>query len=93
MQKNSEQQIYPKVLSVANSCHYNENSKKCQKSFMDKCSPLVSYPKKSPPAKARMQNPRVGADFLCKSPGVRGGVDVLAKIDSCIIPLIQHKLG
>ena len=27
MYKVSEQQVNPKVLSVANSCHYNENSK------------------------------------------------------------------
>ena len=37
-----------------------------------------------PLAKARMQKPMVGANFLCKSPGVRGGM-VMDEIDTCII--------
>ena len=50
-------------------------------------------PQQIPPqAKARMQNPRVGPDFWCKSPGVRGGWMVMAKTDSCIISLTQHEL-
>ena len=36
-----------------------------------------------PPAKARMQNPRVGANFWSKSRGYEGGM-TMAKTDSCI---------
>ena len=39
----------------------------------------------APRAKARMQKPRVGADFWCKSPGVRGGGMVMDAIDTCIV--------
>ena len=61
------------MLSVANSCHYNENFKNWQTSFTDKCPPLGSCPNKSPPlrAKAWMQKPQGGANVWCKSPGVR----------------------
>ena len=34
-------------------------------------------------AKAWMQKPRVGANFWCKSPGMRGGM-VMDEIDTCI---------
>ena len=47
--KISEQQVNPKVLSVADSCHYNENSKEWETSFIDKCLPLGSCPNKSSP--------------------------------------------
>ena len=62
----SEQQINPKVLSVA-------NGQKSQKSFQEKCLPLESYPNKSPWAKAGMQMLHVGGKFLVQSPGVREG--------------------
>ena len=83
--KISEQQINPKVLSVASSCHYNGNSKKWQKSFIDKCSILESYPNKSPSSgqKLRCKSPRVGANFSCKSQGVCGGM-VMDEINTCI---------
>ena len=79
MYKLSEQQINPKVLSVSNSCDYNENSKNGRKLFTDKCPPLGIYPNKSPRAKLECKNPGVEA----KSPGVRCGI-VMAKTNSCI---------
>ena len=64
MYKISEQQVNPKVLSVAKSCHYNEDFKKSQTSFIDKCPPLGSCP----------TNPRPRGNSLdAKAPG-RGQV-------------------
>ena len=75
MYKISEQQVNPKVLSVAKSCHYNENFKKWQK---------ILYRQMPAPRRAAQQilaplqqlgcnSPRVGTSFWCKFPGVRGG--------------------
>ena len=59
-----------------------------EKSFIDKCPPLGSYPNKSPPppprAKARMQKPQGGGKFFVQIPGgARRGM-VMDEIDTCI---------
>ena len=79
------------MLSVDNSCHYNETPKNCKNRFWTKMSfpQELSHQIPARRAKARMQklgckSPRVGENFWCKSPGVRGGM-VMTKIDSCII--------
>ena len=41
-------------------------------------------PQQIPRAKAMMQKPQGGANFWCKSPAVREGGMVMAKIDNCI---------
>ena len=75
MYKISEQQVNPEVLSVAKSCHYNENFKKWQK---------ILYRQMPAPRRAAQQiptpgqqleckSPKVGTSFWCKSPGVCGG--------------------
>ena len=81
--KISEQQINPKMLSVASSCKWK--FQKWQKSFIDKCPPLGSYPNKSlpPGQKLGWKSPMVGANFWCKPLGVRGGM-VMDEIDTCI---------
>ena len=46
-------------------------------------------PQQIPPGqKLECKSPRVGANFWCKSPGMRGGM-VMAKIDSCTKPEIN----
>ena len=77
----------PKVLSVANSCHYNENFKKWQTSFTDKCPPPWELPQ---------QIPAPGKSLDAKAPGCRQifGVNpqgcvgegrvVMDEIDTCI---------
>ena len=71
--KLSEQQINPKVLSVTNSCHYNENSKMAK---------IVCR-------QIGCKSPRVGANVWCKSSRVRGGGGggggiVIDEIDTCV---------
>ena len=79
--------LNPKVLSVANSCDYNEMAKIVYRQMP---APRDLPPKSPPPpARVRMQKPpTVEANFQCKSPGVRGGI-VMAKIDSCITRCIN----
>ena len=40
----------------------------------------------APRQKLECKSPRVGANFWCKSPGVRGGRMVMDEIDTCIRP-------
>ena len=81
MYKISEQQVTPKVLSVTNSCHYNENFKN-GKHRSDKCPPLGSYPNKSPPPE---QKPQGGGKFFMQIPG---GM-VMDEIDTCIMKQVK----
>ena len=77
MYKISKQQVNLKVLSVAKSCHYNENFKKWQKIVYGQM-PAPRRAAQQIPANwptAWMQSPRLGTSFWCKSPGVRGGGD------------------
>ena len=57
------------MLSVANSCHYNENFKN-GKNVYGQMPSLGNYPQKSPPpgAKARMQKPQGRGRFLVQIP-------------------------
>ena len=67
----SEQQINPKVLSVADFCHNDENSKNGKNSFLENARPLGTTLINSllaPWQKIRCKSVRVGANFLCKSP-------------------------
>ena len=87
----SEQQINPKVLSVADFCHNDENSKNVKNSFVENAHPLGTTPTNSLPApwqKIGCKSTRVGANFLCKSSGMRGGGVVMEKTDGCIIKVI-----
>ena len=53
MYKLSEQQINPKVLSVANSCHYNENSKNGKNRLYTNARPSGATPTNAhPPSKS-----------------------------------------
>ena len=76
------------MFSVSNSCDYNDNSKNDENCLQTNARPSGPTPTNPRPhqAKIRMhKSPGVGADFWCKSPGVRaGGVVVIAKTDSCI---------
>ena len=70
--KISDQQINPKVLSVATSCHHNGNSKHGK--YVYRQIPAPWEPSQQlPPAKARMKKPQGGGKFLIQMPGVRGG--------------------
>ena len=62
------------MLSVANSCDYNESSKKRQESFIEKCPPLGTYPKNSPPPGKSQDTkaPEWEQIFGANPPGVRG---------------------
>ena len=73
--KISEQQVNPKVLSVANSCHYNENSKMANIVYRQMPTPW-ELPQQipAPQAKAWMQKPQGGGKFLVRFPrGEHGG--------------------
>ena len=53
MYKISEQQINPEVLSVANTCHYNENSKNAKNRLQANARPSGATPTNSrPPGKS-----------------------------------------
>ena len=68
MYKISEQQLLnPKVVSVANSCDNNENSKNGINRLQTNA--RGTYPKKSPRQKLGCNSPRVGANFWCKPRG------------------------
>ena len=71
----SEQQINPKVLSVASSCHYNGKTKygKIVYSQMPAPRELSEEITAPPRQKLGCKSPRVEANFWCESPGVRGG--------------------
>ena len=85
-----EQQINPQVLSVVNSCHYNENSKNGKNCLYTNALPSGATPTNPPPGqKLGCESPRVGANFWCKSPGVRGGV-AMDEIDTCIMLLANR---
>ena len=60
----SEQQITPKVLSVADFCHNDENSINGKDGLVENPHPL---------ARDRMQKHTSRGKFLCKSPGMCGG--------------------
>ena len=84
--KISEQQENPKVLSVANSCHYNENFKNGKHRLQTNACPSRATPTNPhpPQAKVWMQKSQGGGKFLVQFPGVRGGM-VMDEIDTCII--------
>ena len=73
----SEQQINPKVLSVADFCHNDENSKNGKNSFVENARPLGTTPTNSLPApwqKIGCKSARVGGKFFMQMPGdARGG--------------------
>ena len=70
------------MLSVASSCHYNENSKNGKNRLSTNGLPSGATPTNPRPrAKAKMQKPKGGGKFLVQ---IRWGI-VMAKIDSCII--------
>ena len=72
------------MLSVANSCHNNENFKNGKHHFIDKCPTLGTCANKSPltRAKAWMQKPQDGGKFFVLIPG--GADDYQDEIDTCI---------
>ena len=72
--KISEQQVNPKVLSVASSCHYNGNSKHGKYVYRQMPAPLeLSQQIPPPPAKARMKKPQGGDKFFnANARGARG---------------------
>ena len=65
------------MLSVANHCDYNENSKNGKNCLQTNAHPSGPTSKISPPPpgqKLGCKKPRVGANFRCKYPwGTRGG--------------------
>ena len=79
--KISEQQINPKVLSVANSCHYNENFKNGKNRLQTASQELL----RQIPAPGKRQDAKTqGGRFLVEIPGGARGM-VMAKIDGCIM--------
>ena len=75
MYKISEQQVNPKVLSVAKSCHYNENFKKWQK-IVYRQTPAprrAAQQIPAPRATAWMQKHQGGDKFLVQISGGAGG--------------------
>ena len=74
MHKISEQQLLnPEVVSVANSCDSNENSKNGKNHLQTNAHPSEPTPKKSPQQKLGCKRIRVGANFWCKPQGWVGG--------------------
>ena len=73
MYKISEQQVNPKVLSVVNSCHYNEMANIVYRQMP---APSGAAPTNPPRAKAWMQKPQGGGE------NPRGMV--MDGIDTCI---------
>ena len=72
------------MLSVANSCHYNENSKNGKNRLQTNARPSgATTTNPHPQAKAWMQKPQGGLKFLVQIPGC-GGM-VMAKVDTCIM--------
>ena len=73
--KLSEQQINPKVLSVANSCHHNENSKNGKNRKKTNAHPSGTTPTnvRPPGQKLGCKSSGMGANFWCKSRGCTGG--------------------
>ena len=71
----SEQQINPKVLSVADFCHNDENSKNGKNSFVEHARPLGTTPTNSLPTpwqKIECKSTRVGGKFFMQIPGDAG---------------------
>ena len=72
----SEQQINSKVLSVADFCHNDENSKNGKNSFVENARPLGTTPTNSLPApwqKIGCKSARVGQIFYANPRGWGGG--------------------
>ena len=66
--------LNPKVLSVANSCDYNEIPKMAKIVYRQMPAPRDLFPKiPATGQKLGCKSPRVGENFRCKSPGVRRG--------------------
>ena len=64
------------MFSVADFCHNDENSKNGKNSFVENARPLGTTSTNSLPApwqKIGCKSVRVGANFLCKFPGMRWG--------------------
>ena len=82
MYKISEQQINPKVLSVANSCHYDENSKNGKTRLY--ANTRQELPQQIPAlwAKARMQKPQGGGTVIVQIPWSVWGEMVMAKTET-----------
>ena len=72
MYKISEQQINPKVLSVANSCLIMKILKKAKIVYRQMPAPWELPPQISPTPEQKLgcKSPRVGANFWCISPAV-----------------------
>ena len=71
-------------MSVASSCHYIGNSKNGKNLLRQMPRPsgvIATNPR--PWQKLGFKSPRVGANFWCKSPGVREGI-VMDEIDTCV---------
>ena len=79
-----------KVLSVANSYHYNENSKMAEIVHRQMPAPReLPQQISAPRTKAEMQKPQGGGKFLVQiSRGARGMV--MDEIYTCIIPYKLH---
>ena len=81
------------MLSVADFCHNDENSKNGKNSFVENARPLgTTSINKSPPrplAKDMMQKRPSGGKFFMQIPGdARGEGVVMEKIDICMIKVI-----
>ena len=79
------------MLSVASSCHYNENSKNGKNRFRQIPTPWGGIPTNPhPQAKARMQKPHGGGKFYVQIPwGEQVGM-VMDEIDTCISVYLTH---
>ena len=79
------------MLSVANSCHYNENFKNGKHRLLTNARPSGAAPTNlrppPSPAKAWMQKPQGGGKFLVQIPGGGRGGMVMDEIDTCITSL------
>ena len=84
--KISEQQVNPKVLSVANSCHYNENFENGKHRLKTNARPSGAAPTNPrPPGKSLdVKAPGWGKIFGANPQGCARGVVVMDEIDTCI---------
>ena len=78
MHKNSEQQLLnPDMVSVANSCNSNDNSKNGKIIYRQMPTPR-NLPQKVPPTKIRMQKDQSGSKFLVQTSRLGRGMGVMA---------------
>ena len=71
----SEQQTNPKVLSVLNSRHYNENSKNGKNRLQTNARPSGATPTNAPPPRQKLgcKSPGWGQIFGANPRGAQGG--------------------